>query len=89
MDVELVFHCDPVDDDQRICWWIEVPQLDGFYAAGETATEARENARAALRDQLGDTLGTIRERLADGVAVDYGDHTVNQVTTPIAATAAA
>ena len=68
MDVELIFHFELTDEGQP-AWWIEVPEVEGFYSAGPTVTETRLVALTALAEVLGAPPSRVRESLADADAV--------------------
>ena len=47
--IELVYHLEKVDAGS-VAWWIESPDVPGFYAAADSVAEARANALAALQE---------------------------------------
>ena len=55
-------------DEGQPAWWIEVPEVEGFYSAGPTVTETRLVALTALAEVLGAPPSRVRESLADAVA---------------------
>lgn len=61
MTIRLMFHLEAVED--RTCvWWIDSPDVPGFYATAEQIVECRRRALEALEDLEVDT-SQIVERL--------------------------
>lgn len=51
--VHLTYH---LEDDS---WWAESDQLPGLFAGGDTLDEAKELAKQAVRDELGEDVAII------------------------------
>ena len=63
MKVTLVFHQEPVESGQHV-WWVDSPDVPGFYATRERLEEARLVSEAGVREIL-------REERGNGESVTF------------------
>jgi predicted RNase H-like HicB family nuclease len=67
----LRIHVERADTPTTVAWWADSPDLPGLYAVGDTLTEMRAAAIAAIRDEFGDDVD-----LSERLAVDDNAETV-------------
>ena len=62
MDVTLLLHVEAADTESGTAWWAESPDLEGFYAVGDTLGQLRECAWEAIVQEAGTDVRLV-ERL--------------------------
>ena len=56
--ITLTFHLEPVAGD-GVVWWIDSPEVPGFYASASQIDECRSRALEALNDEGYDTSDVV------------------------------
>lgn len=77
--ITLMFHLEPVDDD-GVVWWIDSPQVPGFYATAGQLSECRSRAVEALGAEGYDTSQIVEQLVV--CDVEPHDEFASSLTVP-------
>ncbi len=67
MRVKLLVHVESADTEAGVAWWADSPDLDGFYAVGDTLQDLRAVALDAIADELGPEFQVVEQLVVGAI----------------------